>query len=219
VDAPGLCAICRVSLWRVGVACDVCSEPLASPAAVTCRRCRGSPPPFRRVIAPWRYGGELATAVRRFKYGRRRELARPLASLFVCELGRAIVDEEIDVVVPVPLHRRRLASRGFSQAHELVRAAGTLGLRIEAPAGVTVAPALLVRVRETAEQAGLSRLDRGRNVCNAFEVRRPDQVRDRRVLLVDDVVTTGATAASCARTLLRAGAASVSVLALARAEG
>jgi ComF family protein len=215
IEQPGLCPVCRMSLWRVGVACDVCGEPLAAAEATTCRRCASSPPPFRRVFAPWRYGGELATAVLRFKYGRRRDLARPLAHLLAREYVRAIRQDETDLIVPVPLHPRRLRARGFSQAHELARALRS----IASVPSIDTAPTALARGRDTAEQAGLSRLERARNVANAFDVRRAALVRDRRVLLVDDVVTTGATAAACARALVRAGAAAVSVLALARAEG
>jgi ComF family protein len=173
------------------------------------------PPPFRAVIAPWRYGGELATALRRMKYGRgERSACRSIAALVVDTLRDVVATETIDAIVPVPLAAARLRARGFSQAHELVRA---LAWR----RGPPVEPGGLVRVRETSEQAGLTRSERIRNVTGAFVVppRVAPRLRDRHVLLVDDVVTTGATATACTRALQRAGAASVLVFAVARAEG
>jgi ComF family protein len=213
-ERPGLCARCGLSLYPTEPCCPVCALPEDAPAPVTCRRCRRAPPPFARVIAPWRYGGELAVAVRRYKYGGERggmqELAQPLAALLAPALPR-----DVDLVVPVPLHAARLRSRGFSQAGLLAASARRLA-RLPAP----IAPGALVRRRATAEQAGLTRAARAQNVAGAFAVP-PSAARrllGRRVLLVDDVVTTGATVAACARVLRAAGAAAVVVAALARAE-
>src|SRR5262249_51228280 len=129
--APGLCEGCAVALYPTAPCCPVCALPEES--AVTCRRCRLSPPPFQAVIAPWRYGGELAIALRRFKYGGaggagRPELARPLGAL----LAPALAGLWVDVVVPVPLHAARLRERGFSQAHALAAAARRFA-RLDAP--------------------------------------------------------------------------------------
>ncbi|HKA90735.1 MAG TPA: phosphoribosyltransferase family protein, partial [Haliangiales bacterium] len=150
-------------------------------------------------------------ALRRLKFGGpggagRRELARPLATLW----RGTWPPPAGDVVAPVPLHPARLRVRGFGQAQALAEAAHGLygGPPIDATA--------LVRVRATAEQARLGRAARRRNVAGAF-VAAP-RVAGRRVVLVDDVVTTGATAAVAARALRAAGAASVTVLALARAD-
>lgn len=210
--APGLCGRCAESLYSTAPCCPVCALPEDGPSGLTCRRCRLSPPPYARIVAPWRFGGELAVAIRRFKYGSERrgggapELARPLAAL----LAPALPDD-IDVIVPVPLHRRRLAERGFSQSHLLARAARRF-------AGLAV-PLIeaLQRTRPTDEQAGLTRAARTANVAGAFSAN-PDDVRRRHVLLIDDVVTTGATVSACARALRRAGAARVTIAALARAE-
>jgi ComF family protein len=208
-DRVGLCAPCADSLYPITEACPVCAQP--QQRSVLCRRCARRPPPFRRVVAPYRYGGELAVALRRFKWGGsggagRAELARALGALLAPALSKVTAD----VIVPVPLHARRLRERGFSQA-SLLAASARQWARVRAP----VRAGALRRVRATDEQAGLLRSARMKNVAGAFAARR---VAGLHVLVVDDVVTTGATATACARALRRAGAASVTVLALARAE-
>jgi ComF family protein len=199
-------------LYPLGAACPVCAVPGAAP--IVCARCRLSPPPWRALRVAWRYGGELATAIRRFKWGARGragrpELARPLARLVV----PAVLGVDADLVVPVPLHPSRLRERGFAQALALAEHARRFA-RLAAP----LAHDLLVRHRPTAEQAGLVRAARIANVAGAFAVTDAARLRGRHVLLIDDVVTTGATAAACTRVLRRAGARAVTVAALARAE-
>src|SRR6266496_923789 len=112
---PRLCPRCAVSLYPTAPACPVCALPQLT--ELECSRCRLYPPPWRTVRAPYRYGGELATAIRRFKWGGsggagRPELARPLGSL----LAPALADTAAEVIVPVPLHQDRVRERGFSQA-------------------------------------------------------------------------------------------------------
>jgi ComF family protein len=162
------------------------------------------------AIAPFVYGGAVATAVTRFKYERRAELARPLAHLLM-RATRAIAHDAPDVVVPVPLHPSRLAERGFNQSSLIARP-------IAAQLGARFSPLALARTRDTPRQAELDRAARAHNVDGAFRVRRERDVRDRRVLLVDDVVTTGATLAACTRALHEAGARDVRVAVVARAE-
>jgi ComF family protein len=202
----GLCSTCAQSLYPTAPCCPVCAQPQT--ADLLCRRCRAVPPPFERVVAPFRFGGELAQALRRFKYGGPRGAGRPeLARALGALLAPALAAVEADVLVPVPLHRGRLRMRGFAQAHVLAAATR---------AATPLAAGLLVRARATEVQAGLGRLARRRNVAGAFVA--DPAARGRRILLVDDVVTTGATAAACARALRAAGAAAVVVAALARAE-
>ena len=163
--APGLCTSCALSLYPLGAACPVCGEP--GERAERCRRCAAAPPPFYRLDAPYRYGGELATALCRLKYGGaksagRFELARPLGALLAPALAALLTPAlgvlltpglaagKPDLLVPVPLHPARLRARGFSQAHALCAAArATLGAHAPPLAAV------LERHRATSAQAGL----------------------------------------------------------------
>lgn len=186
--------------------------------------------PFRKVLAtcadpagsgyrplPWRGRqrctkptGRCARPILLFKYGGRRTLARHLGRLMVEGAGRLVGPLQFDLLVPVPLHPKRERVRGFNQAALLAKEVGTgWGLR--------VGHRLLHRVRATEAQSG-GRREREDNVKGAFVVARPDRVKDMRLLLIDDVFTTGATAGECAKTLLTAGAAEVGVYTLARVE-
>jgi ComF family protein len=125
------------------------------------------------------------------------------------------VDAGVDILCPVPLHARRLHQRGFNQALELLRVAERLGRRPGVRA--TVIPNGLCRIRDTPSLGQESPASRKRIVAGAFAIHRPERFQGRKVLLVDDVMTTGATLAECSRVLLQAGAADVQVTALARA--
>jgi len=197
------CGVCAASLLPVSEPCDRCGLPQAGPR---CRHCRSHPPPFSAVRAPLCYGGQLAVAVTRLKFGGVTHLARPLGTV-LRPLG-AMLACGFDVAVPVPLHASRLRERGFNQAALLARSALRRILPLEFRA--------LIRARPGVPQTGLPRRQRLTNVAGAF-VARSVRVRGRRVLLIDDVMTTGATAAACADALRLAGAPTVGVLTLARA--
>lgn len=162
-------------------------------------------------------------ALRRLKYGGqgprgRPELARPLGTLLAGTLRQAACSPEVAMIVPVPLHPKRFRQRGFSQAQAIAEAAWRVARR-DVPLAPVVFDAL-VRVKSTDEQAGLSRAERARNVAGAFAVpaRIARRLLGKDVVLVDDVVTTGATVGACARALRFAGSGAVDVVALARAE-
>jgi len=142
-----------------------------------------------------------------YKYRKVRTLADPLGGLLLRALPR---DEAFDLVVPVPLHWRKYWQRGFNQA-------GLLARRVASHTGIPVSP-LLRRLRATASQAGLSNTSRRRNVAAAFACGRPGRAAGRKILLIDDVMTTGSTAAACASALKRAGAARVVLLTVSRAD-
>jgi ComF family protein len=172
-----------------------------------CALCRTGALGFDAAYCYGVYDGALRKLIHLFKYSRMRALDKPLGAYLALALPRG---KQFDAVVPVPLHWRRRWARGFNQSELLARA-------IARRCSVPVLRALQRR-RATAFQAGLTNAARRENVAQAFEARRRCPVAGKRILLVDDVMTTGATAAACARALRRAGAESVSLLALVRVD-
>ncbi len=221
--APPLCAGCCEPLPRVGeLFCSECAvtlEPLSEAACPVCaapgwrgccQDCRRSPPPFGRARAAYLWGGELARAMRRCKYGGRLELAVTLGGLLAPALHRAAAS--VEVVVPVPLSAAGMRRRGFNQVQELIRGARWAGAALP-PVWTTV----LAKSGDRPAQASLAPSARRRLPASAFTVKNPDRLRGRAVLLVDDVMTTGATVRAGASALMRAGASRVEVVVLARA--
>jgi ComF family protein len=208
----GWCADCYAALPAIEApACRHCGMPLPVRAggADTCLGCLADPPAFDAAAAPFRYAGPARETVLRFKNGRE-ELAQLMARQMLAVHSPA----PGSLVVPVPLHRWRLLRRGYNQAALLATA-------VARQAGLESAPDALRRTRATQPTRGMSRKARTRNVAGAFAAnpaRRP-LLEGRPVLLVDDVMTTGATAAACARALRRAGATLVAVLTFARVAG
>lgn len=198
------CPICAEALAEVPPGCTRCGLPGPDPL---CGACLASPPAFASVHAGGLFGGPLADAVHALKYGDHPGLARPLGGWLA---GRVALPPGA-AIVSVPLARRRRIERGYDQAgllaDELAAAANRAGDRLRGA---------LLRIRETKPQVGRGRPERMRNVKGAFWAN--GSVEGRDVVLVDDVVTTGATAEAAARALLEAGAAKVAVVALARAE-
>lgn len=173
-----------------------------------CAGCAAEPPPFDRGRAALRYDANSSRLILGFKRGGRLD-GVDLFARWMAQAGEELL-AETDLIVPVPLHRWRLLRRGFNQSAVLAQRLARL---VQRP----WAPAVLQRRRATASQQGLSAAARQQNVtARAFHVARPDRVADARVLLVDDVQTTGATLAACAAVLRRAGARRVDVLTLAR---
>jgi ComF family protein len=170
-----------------------------------CALCRFGLRGFDAAYCFGSYEGVLRELIHPYKYGRVKTLARPLGAMLAAALPR---EERFDAVTPVPLHWRRQWQRGFNQSELLAR---TIARRC----GVPVIHALK-RVRPTVAQAGLSNTGRRQNVAAAFRPRRA--VEGKRILLIDDVMTTGSTAAACALALKRAGAAKVALLTVARVD-
>ncbi|MDX2222148.1 MAG: ComF family protein [Rhodospirillaceae bacterium] len=206
----GLCAACfGKAVFITRPYCRICGLPVQSFSDddVTCGACLRDRPAYRQARAVLVYNETGKSLVLALKHADRTDLASHLAGWMMRE-GADIV-RGCDVIVPVPMHRRRLWLRTYNQAALLARALAKCAQR-------PMLPTDLIRARATPSQGRLDRAARRRNVAGAFKVIRPAAVRGKAILLVDDVLTTGATADSCARALLRAGAVAVDVLVLAR---
>jgi ComF family protein len=225
IALPTLCVACREPVYGDGV-CAACWAKLSFIAPPFCPRLGipfvydpgpgmlsmqaiADPPAYARARAAVRYDDVARTLVHALKYQDRTDLA-PAMGRWMARAGRELLDEA-DVLVPVPLHWKRGWSRRYNQS-------GTLARVIERQTGVKLSSEALRRVRPTQQQVGLSRKERASNVQGAFKVAadRQSLIHGRRVVLIDDVLTSGATADACARALLRAKAASVDVLVFAR---
>ena len=217
VEAPGrLCAACfRVTGFVTDPCCHRCGRPFGHAAeggvAMECGQCAVWPPPWREARAALRYDEQAKRLILPLKYGDRVEVAGALAG-HMARAGAALL-RDADVLVPVPLHRRRLLSRRYNQSALLAWAIGRAG-------GVRVLPDALRRVRATESLAGKTREERATPLAGAFELRpsRAKAIAGRGVVLVDDVLTTGATAAACTAALMAGGATHVDVLVGARVD-
>ncbi|WP_307718736.1 ComF family protein [Azospirillum sp. B4] len=211
VAAAGtLCGTCwRGVTFITAPQCAGCGRPFPHDMGdgALCAICVAAPLAFGRLRAAVLYDDASRPLILGFKHGDRTEAA-PLLASWMARAGADLL-AEADVIAPVPLHRWRLFARRYNQA-------ALLALRLGRLTGVGAVPDLLVRRRRTPSQGSLSRQGRARNVAGAFALRPGRPVAGLRVVLVDDVYTTGATAAECARVLTRAGAVRVDVLALAR---
>jgi ComF family protein len=207
---------------QTGPLCTRCGEDLDWDPAATgetlCRPCRAVPPDFTRAVAHGVYHGTLRTLLHLLKYDGMEPLARRLGVLLANQV-LTLPDLPGDLlVVPVPLHGWKRRARGFNQSELLTRSLIEVLRRRRAEMRIKIAAPLLARQRATESQAGLTPRQRRENVRGAFFVPKPDSVRDRHILLVDDIYTTGATARACSTALRRAGAASVWVATVARAQ-
>ncbi len=210
-----ICDECRASIEHIGPpVCEVCGQPFdpRAQAAPQCAECRGRRRSFSVARSAAYYDGPLAAAIRRFKYDGQLVLGGPLGRVMVQALengaARDLDPATIDVVCAVPLHESRLRERGFNQSEVLAEAVAEA---IEKP----LKP-LLERTRPTAPQVDLPASSRVRNVQGAFAANLREVIAKQRVLLIDDLFTTGATLRECARVLRAAGTAEVRIFALAR---
>ena len=199
-----VCGSCWSGIRRyTGPSCRVCALPFTSEHARVCGQCLKKPPPFSRVITYGLYEGIIREAINQFKFHGLRRLSDPLGNLL---LGFDL--PAVDGVVPVPLTIRRLRERGFNQSLLIAR---IIAKKIRVPLLMDV----LVKKKETPPQIGLTARERLLNLRNAFAVK--GNVKGLRLLLVDDVMTTGATVTECSEQLMKSDAEEVIVLTLARA--
>lgn len=217
---PPACAACGAVIEQRQAFCERCSvevSPLPEPGCGRCAepgdfpgrlcpRCSHSPPPFERAWAPFSHEGAVAHAIHLFKYEDRPELAVPLARLLA--EAAAPFASWADAVCAIPLHRSRYRERKYDQAH-------LLASELARAAGLPCLSGALQRIRATRRQVGLDEASRELNLAGAFQG--SGSASGRRLLLVDDVFTTGATARAAARAAMDAGALRVRILTLARA--
>ena len=238
---PSDCRICQSSLFSVSrlpvcssciesiepillARCNVCGDLLAGPNAAfgdaCCAECASESPAFERAVNYGAYTGVLRQLIHLLKYERVRAAANPLGR-FTAEACLQL-EGDIDVaellMIPVPVHKLRMRSRGFNQA-ELIARAAQRGIEEAIGRRVTLDVTALLRVRFAESQVALNAEERRQQIRGAFKVTARERVKGREILLVDDVLTTGATASECARELRQAGAARVWVVTPARALG
>jgi competence protein ComFC len=224
---PAICAVCRAPVTRKDYICQIClnkaqrivppfcakcSEPFtgAIEGEFTCGNCARRTLAFDAAVSAYRSRGVVRFIILQFKYNRQLHLRHPIADWLLEAMNDVrLRASEFDLVVAVPLHSARLRHRGFDQAELLAR---ILALKIKLP----LCPALK-RIRYTTTQIAFDRAERIANLRGAFRLRKKISVRGLRVLLVDDILTTGSTLSECARVLREAGAQSIYALTAARA--
>jgi ComF family protein len=205
-DVHSFCPECWKQVEFLGDSgCQTCGLPLQATDEATCAVCLAKPPRISRSRAAVAYGELARSLAIRLKYGRKVALARTMAR-YMAPLVRDGGDR---LLVPVPLHRTRLWSRGFNQSALVAR-------EISRRLGIAADPLALSRIRRTPPLKGMSPIQRRKTVADAFRVRDKAAVAGKTVILIDDVLTTGSTAEACARTLKRAGAARVELVSWAR---
>lgn len=217
---PGpYCYFCGSSLksWEV-YWCSRCKKEISNHKGLQCRKCarfitggemcsfcQKDNYPFTVARSAGLYDGKLKEALQEFKFRGKRSLAKPLGRLLALE---AIKDErflEADLIIPVPMHRVKLAQRGYNQSELLAK-------EVAVKLGIPFEKDVLVKIRHTADMVGLGREERSKNLQGAFFVQDHNIVLQKSILLIDDIFTTGFTALSCSETLLKAGAKKVLVL-------
>ncbi|MEP6887874.1 MAG: ComF family protein [Nitrospirales bacterium] len=210
---PFFCRSCWEGIQPLhGPFCPCCGRPFASSYALQyspdhlCGACRSNPPAYTRARSLYLYASPLREAVHLFKYNKKFGLADALGAL----MDRVPIETvHTDVIIPVPLHPTRLRNREYNQSLLLAD-------RLSRARNIPLSYDNLVRTRETAPQTELSRAVRLKNLRRAFAVRRPQDISGKRVLVIDDVFTTGTTVNECAKALRKAGASEVYVCTLAR---
>ena len=208
---PALCTGCLADLPWLHTACRQCALPIPQ-ADSLCGQCLNRPPPFIHATAPLLYRFPVDALIPAFKYHRQAAYGRLLSQLMLMRLTDYLEqhpERRPDLLVAMPMHPRRQAQRGYNQAFELARPLAR-GLSISLHLQV------LERVRDTQPQQGLNARQRHSNLQGAFHCANTAAIKDRDIALIDDVMTTGDTAAEASRTLLRSGARSVQVWCAAR---
>ena len=205
-EAGAFCPDCWHSVEFLSAGCEICGRPLEATEAAQCGACMAHPPRIARSRAALGYGEIARSLALGLKYGRKVGLARTMARYMAPLKGEWPSDA---IVVPVPLHRWRLWGRGFNQS-------ALVAARLGKAWGLAVDPSALTRTRRTRPLKGMDPGERAREVDGAFVVRDGHGLKGKTVVLIDDVVTSGATANACAKALLKGGAKRVELVAWSR---
>ena len=183
-----------------------------------CGKCIKSNGYFRKARAFAVYNKLFKNLISLYKYRYKIQLEKPFSFFLFSVFMLYWEPRDIDIIAPVPLHRRRMRKRGFNQAYQTVRKWHKIAKVFQVDlSSVQIEREIIVRTRRTASQVGMSVKDRQVNIKNAFAVKMPEKIRGKRILIIDDVLTTGSTVNECARVLLNGGAQHVDVLTLAQA--
>lgn len=213
-NKKALCSECesKIEFINQNTTCPKCGVdlgPYVQPDTL-CQECHYHPPRFTKAIAVARYEGIMRELIHKFKYAKEKILLDELANLLIkkwLETNSSL--PLIDLIIPAPLYYKKLKERGFNQSELLAE-------RLHKASGIPFEINNLIKIQPTPDQAGLDSVNRRKNLIDAFEVTRPQSIKDKNILLIDDVLTTGATASEIARTLKKNGAKGVYVLVLAR---
>jgi competence protein ComFC len=214
LDASGkICSMCWLKLeYILPPYCIRCGHPAGDGHTASCNHCQNLTPSYSFARAVGRYNGVLREAIHLFKFQYREDLAEPLAKSMVHYLSKSRDFADLtgyDYLVPVPLHKTKLRDREFNQVELLAN-------YIAQQVAIPMVSDNLYRKKYTKPQMTIEATERLRNVRNAFAVRNPAVFKQKRVLLIDDIMTTGATVTECSRSLMNAGCMMVTVLVLAR---
>ena len=207
---PNECLICKSPLGPFSNAglCAVCKSKMALAESACIRGARDGFS-YRKYWAAGQYAGMLKECIHLLKFRAQQSLLPPLTELLLNCANRHIKTGEFDLIAPVPMHKTKLRERGLNQAAALATA-------FSGRTGIALCADNLIKIRHTPPQSRLRRTERGSNLKDAFRVRDPSAFKDKKVLLIDDVFTTGYTLNECAKILLKSGASGVACLVLAR---
>jgi len=210
---PGMpvCDACLSRMEFINARCDICGEAFTEGNTEhVCGDCALDRPVFEKARAWVKFQDPVQIIIHDFKYRRGFYFADWMVTGMLEVFEREFAEDKFDVIIPVPLHWRRLLTRGYNQALILAR---PISWKLKIP----IAPGALARAINNPPQVGLSRAKRIENMKKVFAVKKPGQIKGKKILLVDDVITTGATVSEAAKVLGKAGAETVSVLAFGRA--
>ena len=220
IMAPFICPKCRMDFIPIHKPiCPICGLPYLNTDTSdhVCGECITNPKYFSSAKAAGIYDGSLRSAIHTLKYKRKTQLALPLGRLLFDYFRRYWELDQIDLIIPVPLHKTRLRVRGFNQSFLILKKwKQMLSLQKESETPISIENDVLIRTRNTSPQTGINRKNRQSNIRNAFQLRSVDRVKRKNILLIDDVFTTGATLNECAKVLTKHGANCVQALTLAR---